>query len=461
MTQAQDQNQERGQGIDGATLLEEIIARSNLPEYKQVTTYTPFEGSDDNQVSLSPGMVLRFFAKPTRNGNICTYEQAVRFVMLCKARRLDPREGDAFIVGYDGKNGPEFNLITAHQAFAKRADAHEAYQGMESGVTVIHSETEEIRDIEGDYVPQDCTLVGGWARVHRSDRKHPFYRRLDVKAFQKNTSIWDQNRAGMIVKCAEADAYRSAFPNLTAGMYMAEEIQPSDSAPNDDARNAPQPSRSYKLAKAAEQQSNVKQAAADTGHAAGTGDASTVSDSQPKGTPATGAGATSPTNPSFSPTKAGGGTPTSAPASGRPKAKTVVEKCPDCGYALANGKCPACASMPSGPMAAAEVDGGRSSGEATASGRESTSAPSVAEPVDPPAPDEAEAASDEEKAEMSAARPIEVIRKEFAARAIMGPRVKAIVAKAYQIAGIVGLDVATEPQLRHAERVFILRKLQA
>jgi phage recombination protein Bet len=254
MTQAQDYGQDQEQGYapqpphDGAALMRELLEK---PLYKQETVYVPFLGKEDNPVKLTPGMVLQFFAKPTKSGAICTYEQAVRFIMLCKARGLDPREGDAFLVGYDTRNGPEFNLITAHQAFLKRAEANPAYEGMESGVTVIHTETEEVQDVAGDMILEDCRLIGGWARVHRSDRKIPCYRRLDLKAYDKGISIWGSNKGGMICKCAEADALRSSFPNSLAGMYMQGEVQPTDAKPAEDARTAPPVNPAYKAAKKA------------------------------------------------------------------------------------------------------------------------------------------------------------------------------------------------------------------
>lgn len=197
-------------------------------EFKFSTEYVPFLGNDP--IRLSPNLVIRYLCKPTKQGYLCTEEQATKFIMLCKARGLNPWEGDAHIVGYDTKDGPEFNMITAHQAFLKRAEVHPQYDGMESGVTVKHTETEEVRDVEGDYIPEECVLVGGWARVHFKNRKIPIYRRLDVRTFDKGFAQWSSNKGGMIVKCAEADALRSSFPNSLGGMYMDGEMPTTQAA---------------------------------------------------------------------------------------------------------------------------------------------------------------------------------------------------------------------------------------
>lgn len=190
--------------------------------------FVPFMSKDP--IKLSVATIIGYLAKPTKSGKACTTEQAVRFMMLCKARGLNPWEGDAFLVGFDTKDGPEFNLITAHQAFLKRAEVHPQYDGMESGVTVRLDSDKSLVDMQGDFVDEGQTIVGGWARVHLKERSVPMYKRLKLSSYNKGFGVWQTNAAGMIVKCAEADALRSAFPNSLGGMYLAEEFTPMQSA---------------------------------------------------------------------------------------------------------------------------------------------------------------------------------------------------------------------------------------
>lgn len=179
----------------------------------RIITYTPFQS--DDPIRLSARQVIRYFCKPTAKGNKCTEDQAVRFLMLCKARRLNPWEGDAFLVGYDTQDGPEFNLITAHQAYLKRAEAHKAFDGMESGLVVhaLGDQEEKQLLIQGDVIPKGYGIVGGWAKVYRRDRSKPTFRKIALTTFSTGRSRWAKDPAGMIVKCAEGDALRSAFPN--------------------------------------------------------------------------------------------------------------------------------------------------------------------------------------------------------------------------------------------------------
>jgi len=139
--------------------------------------------------------------------------------MLCQAQRLNPFAGDAFLTGYDSKNGPAFSLITAHVAYTKRAESHADYEGMESGV-VIKNENGEIIDREGDFAMPEENVVGGWARVFRKGRK-PTYKRLHMAQRMPSyeTAFWTGAKANeQIVKCAEADALRSTFPTLLGGL---------------------------------------------------------------------------------------------------------------------------------------------------------------------------------------------------------------------------------------------------
>ena len=196
--------------------------RAVNPYLDKVFEYKPF--GSENPLKLCARLVLEFMCKPTKKGFKCTVEQAVQFVMLCQARALNPWEGDAFIVGYDSNDGPTFSLITAHNAFLKRAEAHAAFDGMRSGVIVNRAGV--LVDLDGDFYIGEDVLVGGWATVYRKDRSIPTVRRAKLASFNTGYSQWAKNPGGMIVKVAEADALRSTFPNTMAGMYAEVEMGP-------------------------------------------------------------------------------------------------------------------------------------------------------------------------------------------------------------------------------------------
>lgn len=187
--------------------------------------YVPFGAKD--KIKLTIAIVMDIICTPTKTGKKCTEKDAIKFMMMCQAKALNPFEGDAFLIGYDGREGPVFSLITAHQAFLKRAELHPEYDGMESGI-IIKSEDGTLSEREGDFFETEESIVGGWARVHFKNRKHPMYKRIRMTRFKKGFGIWQEDDAGMICKCAEADALRSSFPTMLGGLYLKEETHRED-----------------------------------------------------------------------------------------------------------------------------------------------------------------------------------------------------------------------------------------
>lgn len=183
--------------------------------------FTPFGSAD--AIKLSVKIIQNMVAVPTKSGKTCSDRDALRFMMLCQAQRLNPFAGDAFLVGYDTQNGPSFSLITAHQAFLKRAETCPDFEGMESGIILLADDGSTTTEREGDFHLESENVVGGWARVHRKGRKDT-YRRIRMSRFNNGYAQWKADPAGMIVKCAEADALRSTFPTLLGGLYMQGEM---------------------------------------------------------------------------------------------------------------------------------------------------------------------------------------------------------------------------------------------
>lgn len=188
----------------------------------KVMEYVPFGGQD--KIKLTIQIVQNLIAVPTRSGKTCSDRDAVKFMAMCQAKRLNPFEGDAFLIGYDESGGgATFSLITAHQAFLKRAEIHPEFDGMKSGIIV--QEDGKLLDIEGDFHLEDQMVVGGWATVYFKSRKYPTTRRIRLGRFNKGFAQWKVDPAGMICKCAEADSLRSSFPTMLGGLYMREEVE--------------------------------------------------------------------------------------------------------------------------------------------------------------------------------------------------------------------------------------------
>ncbi len=185
--------------------------------------YIPFMAKDPIKLSLA--IVRNFVSAKTRSGHVADDTQIVKFMLLCKARGLNPFENDAYLVGYDTKDGPVFNLITAHQALIKRAEVHPEYDGMKSGVIVMDSEGKMAMRDGSFYLISDA-LVGGWATIFFKNRSIPMHKTVRLKSYDTGYSRWQSDPGGMIMKVAEAAALRASFPNTLGGMYIREEERP-------------------------------------------------------------------------------------------------------------------------------------------------------------------------------------------------------------------------------------------
>lgn len=202
-----------------------MTKETSVVKADKFTEFIPFGAQD--KIKLSIEMVKNLIAVKTKSGKTCSDTDAIKFIAMCSARRLNPFEGDAFLIGYEGKDGiPTYSLITAHQAFLKRAELHSEYNGMKSGVIIKRGD--QVLDLEGDFYMEGDEILGGWATVYFKTREHPMSKRVRLKRFQKAFGIWQEDPAGMIVKCAEADALRSSFPTMLGGLYLREETEHQD-----------------------------------------------------------------------------------------------------------------------------------------------------------------------------------------------------------------------------------------
>ncbi|WP_344250976.1 recombinase RecT, partial [Isoptericola hypogeus] len=109
-------------------------------------------------------------------------------------------------------------------------------------------------DLAGEAIsvgaPEWCTRDGQWGPVWSSEWGVPLAARVTIeragqpftavalfdeyKQTKSNgdlTQMWQQRPGGQIAKCAEALAWRMAFPQDLAGVYVEDELHHADSAP--------------------------------------------------------------------------------------------------------------------------------------------------------------------------------------------------------------------------------------
>ena len=183
-------------------------------------------------VNLSFQIVRNYL---TRGNAAVTDAECIMFISLCKANKLNPFLGDAYLVKYD-RSGPA-QMVTARDAFAKRAEGGTGFEGFQSGVIVERDG--QALELEGAfYLPGD-TLIGGWAKVYRSDRRFPVVQRVRLQEYNSGKSTWAAKPATMIQKVAETHAFRKAFPMATAGLYTPEEMPDEQQAAQQERQGVP------------------------------------------------------------------------------------------------------------------------------------------------------------------------------------------------------------------------------
>ena len=166
-------------------------------------------------VTLSYNIVRSFLSKGDTQ---VTDQDLVQFISICKYNQLNPFLNEAYLIKFGTKPA---QMIVSKEALMKRAEAHEKYEGMQGGIIILRKG--EVIEEEGCFKLPEDKLLGGWAKVYRSDRKYPYVARVSIDEYDKKQSTWNDKKATMIAKTAKVQALREAFPAQLGAMYTAEE----------------------------------------------------------------------------------------------------------------------------------------------------------------------------------------------------------------------------------------------
>jgi phage recombination protein Bet len=206
-------------------------------DVKSLSWIEPYGADEGYTIPLSVKLIRDYVAVPFWDRESKKHieppdEQCFKFIALCKARRLNPYEGDAYMIPFwdSQSNRPLWSLITSHNAFLKRAELHPKYDGMDSGIIVLDKDKNLVERV-GDFDHPGDQVLGGWAVVYRTDQLHPKRSKVKLSTYKKNFGVWLKDEAGMICKVAEAHAVRDTFPSQVGGMLMREEVHEHDGSP--------------------------------------------------------------------------------------------------------------------------------------------------------------------------------------------------------------------------------------
>ena len=183
----------------------------------QVTEYLV----NGQTIKLTANIVRNYLTKG--NGAV-TDQDIMQFIAICKFNSLNPFLNEAYLIKFGTQPA---QMIVSKEALMKRAETSDQYDGMTAGV-IVKDKDGKIQMLEGSFFDDDCTLVGGWAKVFRKDRKQPFIATVRLSEYDKKQSIWNTSKSTMIRKVAVTQAMREAFPTQLGAMYTAEEQKIED-----------------------------------------------------------------------------------------------------------------------------------------------------------------------------------------------------------------------------------------
>lgn len=173
------------------------------------------------------------------------------FLEWCQQTGLNPFVKQAYLIErWDAASGNKrHEPMAAEAGFAARADALPDFRGMKSGVVYagdmfgINEETQTVVH-EWDLASRmkhGSKVLGAWAHATREGRVVEISwvtveSRIQLKKDGQPNVFWKKDPGGQVRKCARADQYRRAYPNIFAGWY-----DPAENIDDEREINAPPP----------------------------------------------------------------------------------------------------------------------------------------------------------------------------------------------------------------------------
>lgn len=167
------------------------------------------------------------------------------FIAWCKRTGLDPFVKQAYLIERRAQDS-KGNWVAKHEPMASeaglaaRADAEPDFRGIESAAVYEGDVFRVVRKPDGDlgvhheWSPVDRAkagnkLLGAWAHARRAGRTVkltwlPLASRIQTTREGKATKFWATMPEGQIEKCARAEQYRLAYPNIFGSAYIPEEM---------------------------------------------------------------------------------------------------------------------------------------------------------------------------------------------------------------------------------------------
>jgi phage recombination protein Bet len=189
-----------------------------------------YQASDGQEITLSPQIVAKYII----TGNAQADDKDVySFIAKCKARRLNPLAGDAYMTVFKNHDGgTSASVIVSKDYFLRTATSKDNFDGFKAGVVVANKHTGELTYREGCIVGSNSeALIGGWAEVSVKGRSVPSRSEVSLNEYDQHRSLWKSKPATMIRKVALVQALREAYPGEFGGVYDSDEMDDQPEPP--------------------------------------------------------------------------------------------------------------------------------------------------------------------------------------------------------------------------------------
>lgn len=164
------------------------------------------------KIELTPEIVKQYMVSGSKDN--VTVDEVIMFMNLCKNSGLNPWAKEAYCIKYGSEPA---TMVIGKEAYMKRAEANENYDGFEAGIIVLDAQTQEITHRTGCFKLPSEEILGGWAKVYRTDRTHAYEAEVSFDEYagrKKDGSLnaqWSKKPSTMIRKVALVQALREAF----------------------------------------------------------------------------------------------------------------------------------------------------------------------------------------------------------------------------------------------------------
>ena len=167
------------------------------------------------------------------NGNKASDSELAMLVTMAKHQNLNPFLKEIYFIKY-GTAPAQF--VVSRDAYRKRAQKDPNFNGIKAGV-IVENEDGSIEKLDGAFKKKTQVLIGAWCEVQMKNLDFPIYvavsydEYVQTKNGQPN-SMWSNKPMTMLVKVAESQALRLAFPDMS-GTYSEEELPPAEQKPRE------------------------------------------------------------------------------------------------------------------------------------------------------------------------------------------------------------------------------------